>query len=167
MRGVTLIELLVTLGVAAVLLGLAAPAFNQFVIQRQLTVAINDLVIAINYARSEAAHIGSTVSVQAADAEDDNEWGGGYCVVTGTPGNCTEPVLRRFAPIDTGTLNGIDGPNGNLDGVDTLSFDARGLLTSGDGGVVRLCAVDGTNPGRILRVNLIGRTTTNDLECGE
>ena len=61
-----------------------------------MTTRVNDLVLAVNYARSEAAKLGGLVSVQAMDASDsDNEWGPGYCVTIGNPGNCNNP-LRLF-----------------------------------------------------------------------
>ena len=163
--GFTLVELLVTLAVAAVLLGFAAPTFENFVVQRSMTAEINDLVLAINYARSEAARRGRIVSVQANDAVDDDEWGGGYCVVVGTPGNCDDPVLRHFAPVGDRTLDGFNSPDGAMNGVEVLSFDGRGMLAAGEGGAVRLCDQGGANPGRLLRVNLIGRTTTNEVQC--
>ena len=162
--GFTLVELIVTLGVAAILLGLAAPAFDNFFAQRAMTANINEMVVAINYARSEAARLGQPVSLQAEDPTDDNEWGRGYCVVLGTPGNCDDPI-RTFAPLFGRELNAVNGPDGNLNGVETLTFDARGLLASGQGGAMELCSDDGSNPGRVLRLNLIGRTTTADLEC--
>ncbi len=51
--GFTLIELMVTLAIAAILLGYALPSFNGFVDQRNMTSRINDFVLAVNYAREK------------------------------------------------------------------------------------------------------------------
>jgi type IV fimbrial biogenesis protein FimT len=52
--GFTLIELTITLAVAAVLLGVAAPSLSTFLATNRLTTQINDLMADINLARSEA-----------------------------------------------------------------------------------------------------------------
>lgn len=168
-QGFTMVELLVTLAVAAVLMGFALPAMTNFLDQRTQTARINDFVLAVNYARSEAANLGTAVSIQAVDASDgDNEWGPGYCVVVGTPGTCAPPVtdpptlLRTFGPMTGRTLNGTDG----FDDVATLTFNSRGMLTLGDSGTLQLCSTDEEkDPGRELTVTLIGRAGTEDLTC--
>jgi type IV fimbrial biogenesis protein FimT len=164
-RGFTLIELMVTLAVAAVLMGLAAPAFNDLVRQRAMISRINDLVLAVSYARSEAVRRGAVISVQAQDADDaDNEWGAGYCVVEGDPGDCDAPVLRTFAPADGATLNGTAG----LDGLATISFSGRGLPTIAAAGAIELCSTDEEiDPGRVMNLTRTGRADANELECFE
>jgi len=164
-RGFTLIELMITLAVAAVLIGIAAPAFNDLVRQRAMMSRINDLVIAVSYARSEAVRRGLLISVQAVDAEDeDNEWGAGYCVVEGDPGDCDAPVLRTFVPVENATLNGIDG----LDGLDSISFSGRGIPTIAVAGSVELCSTDeDVDPGRVMSLTRTGRADANELECFE
>ncbi|MDH3642183.1 MAG: GspH/FimT family pseudopilin, partial [Gammaproteobacteria bacterium] len=91
--GFTVVELMVTLAIAAVLFGFAIPAFDDLMNQRRATTRINQFVLAVNYARSEAAKLGGIVSIQSSDASDNgNEWGVGYCVVAGNPGNCNTPL---------------------------------------------------------------------------
>lgn len=161
--GFTVVELMVALSVAAVLLGLAIPAFTDFVRQRTMATRGNDVLMAVTYARSEAARQGRVVSVQAVDASDgDNEWGAGYCVVVGTPGNCNGTVLRRFPAIDDATLDGVGG----FDNEATLPFNGRGMLTLGAAGGFELCSNDeAIDPGRAIDISLIGRPDINDLEC--
>jgi type IV fimbrial biogenesis protein FimT len=158
--GFTIVELMVSLAVAAILLGLAVPAFNDFVRQRTMSARVNDFVLAVTYARSEAIRRGGLVSVRAAAPAAGNEWGGGYCVAVGAPANCEGAVLRRFDAMTDATLGG----NGGLDGAAILSFNARGLLTLGAAGSVRLCSVT-TDPGRIVNISFIGSPDANNLVC--
>ena len=162
-RGFTLIELMVSLAIAGVLIGLAIPAFNDFTAQRTLTARVNNLVLAVNYARSEAARLGSVVSVQAMDSSDsDNEWGPGFCVVIGNPGNCDGTVLRQFDPINNVTFDGID----DFDGVTAISYNSRGMMTNGVAGSLQLCSTATTvDPGREVDINMVGRTATETLTC--
>jgi len=154
LRGFTLVELLVTLAVAAILVGFALPAMNNFLDQRTATARINDFVLAVNYARSEAARLGGPVSIQAINAGDeDDEWGPGYCVTAGNPGDCDAP-LRSFAATNGFTFNALDGLNGE----DTLTFNSRGVLTLGAVGTIELCSTDDDErPGRVVGLSMIGR----------
>lgn len=155
--GMTIVELMVSLAIAAVLIGMAAPAFNGFVAQNRLTTQLNDFVLAVQYARSEAGRIGGNTAVQAVNSGDNaNEWGPGWCVVTGNPGNC-DNALRTFEAIGTNTIDALGG----LDGMDALRFDARGLLLTAAGGTLDLCDPD-EPVGRTITVSAIGRVSSQE-----
>ncbi len=164
-RGLTLIELLVTLAIAGVLLGMAAPSFTEFIAQRSLTTAANDFVLAATLARSESVRRGQSVSLQAADAGDsDNEWGQGWCVVVGNGGTCAG-ALRRFTALEQNVFDA----GGNLNNVATLTFNSRGMLIGGLGGNpnadrLTLCNAEIAR-GRQAMVSAIGRVDIGDFEC--
>jgi type IV fimbrial biogenesis protein FimT len=61
--GFSLLELLVTLSVAGILLGLAAPSFKSILLDSQRTAAVNSFVHSIYLARITAATQGRTVSI--------------------------------------------------------------------------------------------------------
>lgn len=154
--GFTIVELMVSLAVASILIGLALPAFNNFIAQRTLTAQVNDFMVAVQYARSEAGRRGATVSVQAQNAGDNaNEWGPGYCVVVGTPGVCPNDgtELRSFPALGDSTLDGLGGMNG----LAVMTFNSRGLLI-GASGTFDLCR-DGQTVGRTVTISTIGRVS--------
>ncbi len=61
--GFTLTELIVTLAVASILLGIAVPSFGSMMMSSRLTTQANDFVSAINFARSEAIKRNRTISL--------------------------------------------------------------------------------------------------------
>ncbi len=64
-EGVTLVELMVTLAVAAVVLSFGIPTFTDFLQNNRMTAAANDLVSSMHLARSEALQRRVTVVVCA------------------------------------------------------------------------------------------------------
>ena len=148
---------MVAMAIAAVLLGMALPAFNVFVEQRTMTALGNDFISAVNLARSEAVNRGANVSIQTMNLQAADEWGDGYCV-TVTPGNCNNP-LSTFQPTDA-TMNALAG----LNGVGTLTYNSRGLLTLNAQGTIEICS-PGVNPGREIAINTIGRASSAELVC--
>ncbi|MGD8832662.1 MAG: GspH/FimT family pseudopilin, partial [Pseudomonadales bacterium] len=152
--GFTVLELLIAMAIAAVLLGMALPAFNTFIEQRTMTSRVNDFISAVNLARSEAVNRGGLVSIQSMNPDGANEWGNGYCVVVGTPGGCpNDPtvMLRQFDVADGATMDALGG----LNGIGTLSYNGRGLLTLAAPGTIELCKA-GVAVGREIAVNTIG-----------
>lgn len=120
-RGFTLVELMVTLVILAILLSIAAPSFRD-VIQNNRTQTIStDLLSALQYARSEAVKRGAKVDVcrrngdACANAVD---WGNGWLVKVSGAGGA---VLRVWEAVDG--QDTVTGPN------ETLTYRPNGLLT--------------------------------------
>ena len=64
--GFTLIELMVTVAVAAILMGVAVPAMHSMIQNNRVTSAANSLIGAYNLARSEAIKLGGNGGTGAA-----------------------------------------------------------------------------------------------------
>ena len=152
---------MVALTIAAVLMVTALPAFNGFIVQRQMAANVNSMVAAITYARSEATRRGTTMSVQRTGGSSTNEWGAGFCVTEGNPGNC-DNALRIFEITGDATFDAL----GDLDDETALSFNSRGLILNGVSGTIELCSADADeNPGRVLNLNAIGRASVLEQVC--
>lgn len=61
--GFTLVELIVTMSVLAVLLGIGVPSFQATIQGNRITTTANDLVAALQFARSEAVRRGVNVTL--------------------------------------------------------------------------------------------------------
>ena len=163
--GLTIVEIMITLAIAGVLLGIALPAFDGFIVQRRLTTQVNAFLLSVQYSRSEATRQGNNVSMIALDASDDtDEWGPGWCVAVGSPVNCPAvgavTSLRRFDAMAPNTLTG----EGALDTVDRLTFNSRGLLVGALGGTLDLCGAAGGS-GRRISLAATGRASSSEVVC--
>lgn len=164
LRGVTLIELLVTLSVAAILLTLGIAGFRSLIANAKMTNAANSLIAHLQFARSEA--VKRSARVEVCPSEDGQTclaglpaiWEGGYIVsVVNDAGALVPPVLRRVDPQE-------------MRGVTVRSGSIRGFIYLPDGTAQPDGTVSGTNwalkicdPGdderiRQVAVNPMGRT---------
>jgi len=63
LRGIALIELMITVAILAILAAIAAPNFRDMIVRNRLASASNDLLLSLQTARSEAIRLNSTVTV--------------------------------------------------------------------------------------------------------
>ncbi len=159
--GITLIELLVILAIISISLLIAVPSYKVMAQRNRVAIGVNTFLLALNLARNEANRMGSVVSVVPADGGDDrNEFGPGWCVAVGTPGDCGGAVIRTFPGVPAGILfNAMQVPP-------AISFDALGGLSGGGSVQVDVCVEDpdigaGVISGRRVHINLIGRAKSH------
>ncbi len=173
-KGFTLIELMVTVAVAAILLTVGVPSFRATVENNRLTAAANELVGALNLARSEAIKRGVRVTVcksaDGATCTTSSDWEKGWIVFVDLNGDgifdddgdtipCEtgeECILRTYEALPTGytlrTGENFDDwvaylPSGKSQGTSGLANDTFRLCHGTDTGTARSIAVSTT--GRI------------------
>ncbi len=102
--GFTLIELMVTLTVAAILLGVGVPSFRDLLGSRKVGAAANGFLAALRLARSEAIRRGRRVDLVPAGGGSD--WREGWVVFVDENGDqkpgTGETVLFRHGPLAHG-----------------------------------------------------------------
>jgi len=99
--GFTLLELMTSITILGVLLGIGVPAFTETMAANRLTANTNQLVTALSVARSEASKRGIAVTVCATNAAQDAcsgsaSWNDGWMVFTddiGTSGTLDPPPV--------------------------------------------------------------------------
>ena len=114
--GITLIELVVTIAIAAILVGAAAPMWKDFIQSHRAATAANTLVGALQLARSEAVKRGLRVSVcSTADptaaapvCSGSGDWHTGWIVFTDDTGAAgtkdgTDELIRIWNALSPGT----------------------------------------------------------------
>lgn len=92
LSGFTLVELMITLSVAGILLAVAVPSFNRMMVTSRVTAQSNELVAALNFARSEAIKRNVSMALCRARAADSN-----VCTSPDT-GNWQFWIVRPVAP---------------------------------------------------------------------
>lgn len=111
-HGFTLIELVITIAIAAILLVVGVPAMRSFIQNNKVAGETNELVTAFNLARSEALRRGEPIGVCPADdaydnpacSNSENDWDKGWLVYRADPANINsfvgsvdDSVLRTWA----------------------------------------------------------------------
>lgn len=162
-KGFTLVEMMITLAIAAILLTVAVPSFQAFIENNRLATNANNFISMLQYAKSEAVKRNATVSLCAGNptsgcvcnvqAGCDANWKNGYIVFTDPNVNCTvdngEQILR--------TNEGFRGDY-TITAIGCLNFRGLGSLSTNNTVTIKVCTsritADNT---RNIEVNPVGR----------
>jgi type IV fimbrial biogenesis protein FimT len=94
-KGFTLVELLITISIAAILAALAAPSFSTFVAKQRVSSSASEVFSALNLARMEAIKrnrhvLVCPINIAGTDCLTGNNWTQGWlvCVDADSDGTC-------------------------------------------------------------------------------
>lgn len=160
--GFTLIELMVTIAVLAILTALAFPSFQGTLRSNRIATTTNELLASISMARSEA--IRSTQGGGVCSSTDGKacggDWNSGWLVWTDSNGNekldGTEPVIRYVQPKARLLVSGS---------ATLIAFDSRGRSASGKQDISLQPEGDIAEPARCLRISPAGQTHIEKSAC--
>jgi type IV fimbrial biogenesis protein FimT len=156
-NGFTLMELLFTIAVAAIILSVGVPGFMSFIDNNRAVTHTNDLVTALNLARSEATRRGSTVLVCSSSdgVACSGGWSDGWVVQLAASGEVLRSWPKRSggAGVVTANVSQVQfRARGSVAGTPTPLFEVRLEKCTGD-------------QGRDVAVNGAGRIAVSRVDC--
>jgi len=155
----TLVELMITIAVAAVVLTLGVPSFGRIIEQNQLSAYTNQLVSSLNFARSEAVRRNKSIKIchsNNATACNGTGYENGWIIFIDDDGDnvldATEELIRVNESLPTNYTFNMDSfsftGKGRADGQGTFVLCKGGDLTKaraviiGPGGRTRLAPLN-------------------------
>lgn len=135
-------EMMVTVAVAAILVGIGMPAFSSFIRDQKVKTASFDLSAALILARSEAIKRNGNVVVEAAAGG----WQDGWTIKAGTTVLGTKEAFEGIS---------IEGPT------DDVIYANNGRVQ----GTAPEFEINGTSSKRCIQVTLSGHPTSTREEC--
>ncbi len=160
-QGLTLIELMIGVGLAGLLLSLAVPALDLFVLNARQTGAVNEFVSSMHIARSTAVTTNARVTICASSsgtACDGGEWSDGW-IVFGDPDS--------DQTVDAGeTIVSSSGETSNVDIASAefplfLTYRPNGRVANaglnGSAGAFTVCDKRGAERAKVMLIDLSGR----------
>lgn len=131
--GFTLVELMVTIAVAAILMAVALPSFQGVMRSNRVSTTTNQMIGALSLARMEAIRntrgAGVCASADGSTCSAAGDWTAGWLVWSDVNGNgtydgtATDTALRYVQGSDNMTVTGPAG-------ADAIRFDARGRVAA-------------------------------------
>ena len=132
-QGMTLIELMVAITIVAVLAMIAIPSFRRFTAENRTVAATNDLVTALNVARSEALRrSGNTVvctSANQASCSGSTDWANGWIVFADVNRNNAvdaNELVQAWSAVGNGFTIGATTVNAGA-AVDRVTYNTMGM----------------------------------------
>jgi type IV fimbrial biogenesis protein FimT len=164
--GFTLIELVVTLAVAAILITVAVPSMRTFIQNGRINTQINDLVGDLSLARSEAikrrTNVGVCKSVNGTTCAGGGNWRDGRAIFVDVNNNSTWEAGEKILRFREGLASAADTLTTSAELPDPIIFRPNGASSvplAGPVGLFTFCDVRGASHGRQVSLNSLGQTS--------
>lgn len=163
-RGFTLLELMVTLAVAAIIVTVGIPGMRQLIQNNRAATSANNLVSAMQMARSEALKRGSNVTVCASSdgATCTGTWPQGWIVATDTATANNAPSIGTVLQVWEGLSSGSQLTEGS--GETFVRYFPSGLASGARSFSLQIPDCSGDH-GRNVNVSVTGRVSTEATAC--
>ena len=158
-RGFTLIELMVTVAIAAIVLTLGVPSFRDLIQNNRVASTVNGLVTALQLARSEAIKRGGNItlcsSTNGTTCANSNTWTSGWIVTT--DGADSTKVMRAWPNPGSGQTLTANAP-------EVVYRSTGSLVTAATTFTLGFDGCTGTRA-REIDVATTGRPKTSSVTC--
>ena len=164
-KGFTLLELMTTIGVAAILMAVAVPSLTTFTMNARRSAAINEMVSGIHFARNTAVTRNARVTVCASTdlaTCNSSNWEDGWIAFVDNDSDqavdADETVLRTSEAMDGATVDSVNFAS-------SFMFRPNGRIMSNNvatnSGDFTVCDNRGADEARVLNVDIAGRPQTS------
>jgi type IV fimbrial biogenesis protein FimT len=162
--GFSIFELMIVLMLIAILLALATPSFRDFTRSNQVTSTNNDLVTALNLARSEALRRSTGVTVcsstDGTSCGSAADWGSGWIVFEDAAGTGAVASADKVVQKWSATNNGIQVVTTSAN----IQYQPTGTAASSAAIDVSFDSCKGQRK-RHIQVSAVGSITTQLQSC--
>ena len=161
-NGFTLIELVITLAVLAIVVTWAIPSFLTLIQQNRLTATTNQMLGVVSQARGEALRRSDRIWVSPLDG---SSWSSGVAIWRdeNNDGTRAESEIIRLTQ-GPGSPVSISGSSTTL-AIVPFGFDGGGFAIDEQAYSLTFCS-DSLSDGQILEINGGGQIRTQSVTCG-
>ena len=173
-RGVTVVELLMTVSIAAILLTVGVPTYSNVLHKNRIGTTSSLLHTSLNVARGEAVKRRRGIMVcpssDGSSCREDGDWSDGWLTYEDLNSNSspeTTEIIRVVDALDSSVAIAVSEPISGY-----LQFQPTGIMvgSGGNNGEFRICHGDSTVYSHVLSVSPAGQVRLRQRtqsDCGE
>ena len=179
-RGFTLTELLVVVGIASVLMAIGGPSLTSFIQNGRITTVTNELISALHVARNEAIRSNGVACVCSSDNANSavpacnagGNWEEGWFAFFDVVGNCqyndgVDRLIKIWDGASYATNMTVATTSTSISPVDFVRFDSRGApkvnAATLQQGLFNICDDRGVDFARGVQMTVAGSVKSTNV----